>query len=135
VSRPDGLRAQEPQKAGLVGELFAPTASLHTPDGVLSRLEGASYLLQAYATAFPDFNMAIHDMLSEGNQVVVRYTFAGTHLGPLADIPASKRAVSVPNGVLIFRLEASKVVEGFFMWDKYALLQQVGALGSSSLAG
>ena len=39
----------------LVPELFAPTVSFYTPDGVLKGLDGASTLLQAYATAFPDF--------------------------------------------------------------------------------
>lgn len=123
------------KKGALVGELFDPTVSLHTPDGVLSRLEGASYLLQAYTTAFPDFHLAIDDVISEGDQVVVRYTFTGTHLGSLADIPASGKRVSVSNGILIFRLAAGKVSEGHFSWDKYALLQQLGVLASSSSAG
>lgn len=45
------------KNAALVGELFAPTVSLHTPDGVLTGLEGASLLLQTYQTAFPDFHL------------------------------------------------------------------------------
>ena len=67
------------RQEALVGELFNSTVSLHTPDGVLSGLEGASYLLQAYATAFADFRLAVHEMISEGDKVVVRYTFTGTH--------------------------------------------------------
>ena len=120
------------KKAALVGELLAPTVTLHTPDGELSRLEGASSLLQAYATAFPDFHLSIDEMVSEGDQVVVRYAFTGTHRGPLADIPATGRRVSVPNGALFFRLAAGKVSEGNFVWDKYALLQQLGVLASST---
>jgi steroid delta-isomerase-like uncharacterized protein len=123
------------KKGALVGELFAPMVALHTPDGVLSRLEGASSLLQAYATAFPDFHLAIDDVISEEDRVVVRYTFTGTHLGPLADIPATGRRVTVPNGALIFRLAAGKVSEGHFVWDKYALLQQLGVLASNTSAG
>ena len=123
------------KQGALVGELFASSVSLHTPDGELAGLEGASYLLQAYTTAFPDFHLAVHEMISEGDRVVVRYTFTGTHLGPLAGIPATGKRVSVANGTLIFRLTDAKVSEGHFLWDKYALLQQIGALASTAPAG
>ena len=123
------------RQGALVGELFHSSVSLQTPDGVLSGLEGASNLLNAYATAFPDFHLAVHEMISEGDKVVVRYTFTGTHQGPLAGIPATGKRASVPNGALIFRLAAGKVSEGHFVWDKYALLQQLGVLASAAPSG
>ena len=119
----------------LVSELFAPTVSLHTPDGALTGLDGASFLLQAYATAFPDFHLTIDDLVGEGDKVVVRWTFAGTHRGPLADVPASGKRVNVPNGIAIYRLAAGQISEGHFAWDKYALLQQLGVLATGSGAG
>src|SRR2546425_3733077 len=88
----------------LASELFAPTVSLHTPDGTLTGLDGASSLLQAYATAFPDFHLTIDDVVAEDDKVVVRYAFTGTHRGPLADIAASGKRVSVTNGIVIFRI-------------------------------
>jgi steroid delta-isomerase-like uncharacterized protein len=119
----------------LVSELFAPTVSLHTPDGVLTGLDGASFLLQAYATAFPDFHLAIDDLVGDGDKVAVRWTFTGTQRGPFADVPASGKRVNVPNGIAIYRLAAGKIGEGHFAWDKYALLQQLGVLPASSAAG
>src|SRR6266550_4520879 len=83
------------KNAALVSELFAPTVTLHTPDGALTGLEGASLLLQTYEKAFPDFHLAIDDMVAEGDKVVVRYAFTGTHLGSLADIPASGKRAAV----------------------------------------
>ena len=123
------------KQAALVEDCYAPSVALYTPDGVLSRVEGASLLLQVYATAFPDFRIAIDDMIAEGDQVAVRYTFTGTHLGPLAELPATGRAVSLPDGVLFFRLADGKVDEGHFAWDRYALLQQLGVLPSSASTG
>ncbi len=79
----------------LVSELFATTVTLHTPDGMVQGLEGARQLYTAYATAFPNFRVEIDDMLADGNKVVVRYTFVGTHLGPLAAVPASGRQVNM----------------------------------------
>ena len=50
----------------LLNELFAQTVSIHTPDGVLMGLEGASFLFQAYTNAFPDFRLAIDDLFADG---------------------------------------------------------------------
>ena len=119
----------------LVSELFAPSVSLHTPDGVLTGLDGASFLLQAYATAFPDFHLTIDDLVADGDKVVVRWTFTGTHRGPLADVPASGKRVDVPNGIAIYRLVAGRISEGHFARNKYELLQQLGVLPASSAAG
>jgi steroid delta-isomerase-like uncharacterized protein len=121
------------RNAGLVTELFASKVSLETPDGVLTGLEGASFLLQAYATAFPDFRLIIDDLLADGDRVVLRWTFTGTHRGPLADIAASGRQVKVPRCIAIFRIAAGKVDQGYLAWDKYALLQQLGVLPMTSV--
>lgn len=123
------------RNAALVSELFASNVSLETPDGVLTGLEGASFLLQAYATAFPDFRLIIDDLLADGNQVVLRWTFTGTHRGPIAGIPASGRQVRVPRGIGIFRIHAGKVDNGYLAWDKYALLQQLGVIPMNTSAG
>src|SRR5215472_4950600 len=85
--------------------LEAGTAvTIHTPDGVLNGLDGASALLQAYATAFPDFRLVIDDLVADADRVAFRWTFNGTHRGPLATIPASGKQVSVSNNVGIFRI-------------------------------
>jgi steroid delta-isomerase-like uncharacterized protein len=116
------------RNAALVADVYSPDVSLETPDGVLNGFEGASLLLQVYSTAFPDFKLAIDDLVAEGDEVVVRWTFTGTHQGPLADIPATGKRVSVGNCIGICRVADGKITEGHFAWDKYALLQQLGVL-------
>jgi len=95
------------KNAALVSELYAPSVTLHTSDGVLKGLEGASFLLDAYTTAFPDFRQVIHDVIAEGNQVVVRWTFTGTHQGSLGEIPATGKRVGV-DAIGTFRLTAGQ---------------------------
>jgi predicted ester cyclase len=85
--------------------------------------------------AFPDFRISIDELLAVGDQVVLQWTFTGTHRGPLGDIPASGRHVNAPPGIAIFRVDAGKVIKGQMVWDKYALLQQLGVLASNSAAG
>jgi steroid delta-isomerase-like uncharacterized protein len=117
----------------LVAELFSTNCALSTPDGPLQGQEGASLLYNAYATAFPDFRVGVDDTIADGNKVVVRYTFTGTQKGPLAAVPASGRQVSV-KGIVIFRLMGAMVDDVHFVWDKFALLQQIGALPASGPA-
>jgi steroid delta-isomerase-like uncharacterized protein len=123
------------KNAALVEELFTPAVSLHTPDGELPGLEGASLLLQVYMTAFPDFHIAIHDLIAEQALVAVRYTFTGTQLGPLGELPATAKSVTVSDGTFMFRLAEGKISEGHLMWNKYSLLQQLGAVVSGTPAG
>ncbi len=120
------------KNAAIVGELFASNVSLDTPDGVLTGLEGASSLLQAYETAFPDFHNSTDDLFAEGNQVVFRWTFTGTNSGPFGDIAATGKRVRVPGCIGIFQLEGGKVNQGHMAWDKYSLFQQLGVIPSST---
>jgi len=109
----------------LLTELFAPTISLSTPDGVYTGLKGAWSLLESYAIPFPDFHLAIEDLIAEADKVVVKWTFTGTHTGPLT---VGKR-VKVPNCIAIYRIDAGKISEGTMAWNKYELLRQLGVVG------
>ena len=122
------------KNAALVSELFASNVSLDTPDGMLTGLEGAGSLLQAYETAFPDFHNTTDDLFADGDQVVVRWTFTGTNSGPFAVMAATGKQVRVPDCIGIFRLDGGKVTQGHMAWDKYALFQQLGVIPSSTSA-
>ena len=108
----------------LASEFFAPTVSLSTPDNVYTGLKGASALLQSYAIPFPDFHVAIEEMVAEEDKVVVRWTFTGTHSGPLT----VGKQVKVPNCMAIFRIVDGKISEGSMAWNKYELLRQLGVV-------
>jgi steroid delta-isomerase-like uncharacterized protein len=116
----------------VVSDLFDAKAAIYTPDGVLNGHDGAKQLLAAYATAFPDFRLNIDDLLSDGDKVALRYGFTGTHKGPLAGSAASGKSVSVQGNVGIFQIAGGKVKELRLVWDKYALMQQIGALAGQS---
>jgi steroid delta-isomerase-like uncharacterized protein len=118
----------------VVGELFDTKVTVHTPDGAFHGHDGAKQLLAAYTTAFPDFRIDINDLLSDGDKVTLRWTFRGTHIGPLAGIAASGKKVNLPDVIGIFQVAGGKLRELHMVWDKYALIQQIGALPQSSQA-
>ena len=75
---------------------------------------------------FPDFHLVIEEQIAEGDKVVTRVTFHGTHRGEYRGIPATGRSVSY-GGVAIDRIQDGKVVEGWHQADDWALLRQLGA--------
>lgn len=74
-----------------------------------------------------DCTMTVDDMLAEGDRVMVRWTFYGTHQSEFAGLPATNRQVSYA-GVNIFRIADGKIVEIWDLLDRLALWQQLGVL-------
>jgi predicted ester cyclase len=120
------------KNSALVEELFTPGVAIHTPDASMKGRDGAVALLQAYATAFPDFRLSMDDVLAAGDRVVVRYGFTGTHRGVLGNFAATGRHVSVSNAIGMYRVTSGQVAEAYITWDKYALLRQLGVLSASA---
>ena len=79
--------------------------------------------------AFPDSHHTIEDLIAEGDKVVTRFTWTGTHRGEFEGIPPSGRRISV-GGIWIHRLEGGRIVEGrdWGLVDWMSLLRQLGAL-------
>jgi steroid delta-isomerase-like uncharacterized protein len=108
---------------------------VHTPDFVLHSLTGDMKLKDYMAlvdmilNAFPDFKYNPEDIIAEGDKVVVRYTFTGTHLGDFSGMPASGKKVK-NEGIAILRVKDSKVSEAWMVADSLNIMQQIGAIPS-----
>ena len=60
----------------------------------------------------------------DGDKVVVKWTFTGTHSGPLT----VSRRVKVPDCIAIYRIANGKIAEGTMTWNKHDLLRQLGVV-------
>ena len=78
--------------------------------------------------AFPDSHHTIEEMIADGDQVVTRFTWTGTHRGAFLGIAATDRPIRV-GGIWIHRLANGRIVEGreWGCLDWPGLLQQLGA--------
>jgi len=129
----------------IVREVFAAWNS-HDMEGFVKRLDtktvwesdafpepfaghqGARQFFKLYVTAFPDLHLDIEQILAAGDShVVVRWRSTGTHLGPLADIPATGRKTSV-HGCNVIEVKQGRVVHAWVYFDNAQLLRQIGAL-------
>jgi steroid delta-isomerase-like uncharacterized protein len=80
-----------------------------------------------FFSAFPDLHVTADDVLSEGDKVVCRYTWDGTHRGDFFGVPATSRRVTV-SGMSVYRVAGGKIVEEWWLEDLLGLMQQLGAI-------
>lgn len=88
-------------------------------------LAGLKEVLRSMRAAFPDMCWVLHEQVAEGEKVVTRFEWTGTHRGPFLGVPATGRSVRVW-GVVIDRLVAGKLKESRMLMDTLSLMAQLG---------
>ncbi|KAB8314600.1 ester cyclase [Tolypothrix campylonemoides VB511288] len=80
--------------------------------------------------AFPDGRHTFEDVIAEGDKVVTRGMFSGTHQGEIMGILPTGKQVTF-SVIHIDRVMDGKVVEHWGQGDTMALMQQLGVVLSS----
>ena len=111
-----------------IDELFTPDYAYHGTGGGDSRgREEFKLTIAALFAAFPDFNGTIEDMVAEGDKVVSRTTYRGTHRGDFQGIPPTGRKVEFA-GITLSRFEGGKNAESWDLLDNLGMMQQLGVI-------
>jgi steroid delta-isomerase-like uncharacterized protein len=113
----------------LADEFLAPdfVEREELPPGIPRDREGVKLLTTLLRSAFPDFKATLEDIVAEGDRVVIRQTWSGTHQGEFMGVPPTGRTVSF--GVIdILRVAGGKCQEHWGQMDTMSLMQQLGAL-------
>jgi predicted ester cyclase len=77
--------------------------------------------------AWDDMHIAVHDVITRGDNVVVRFTNAGTNVGPFMNAPATgKRAEWL--GIGIYTVRDGRIAEAWFAEDILGVLLQLDAI-------
>lgn len=109
------------------GEYFAEDMVELVPfPGQGPGLAGLKEVLRGLHAAFPDMHWTIEEQIAEGDQVMSRFTWSGTHSGSFMGMPATGRRVSVW-GMVIDRLAGGKVKETRLLMDGLGMMRQLGA--------
>jgi len=74
--------------------------------------------------AFPDLRIDIEDLIAEGDKVVARMTFRGTHQGPFRGIAPTGRQVRF-TAIRVYRIAHGKIVGSWANHDALGLLGQL----------
>ena len=114
---------------GLVDEMVAPDFIEHEelPPGIQPGREGVKAFSTIFRSAFPDLKVTIDDDIAEGDKVVIRSIWSGTHKGELMGIPPTGKSVSF--GVVdTVRIAGGKLVEHWGQMDNMGMMQQLGVI-------
>jgi steroid delta-isomerase-like uncharacterized protein len=90
-------------------------------------IEGLKNVLRGFSAAFPDMRWTIEEQIAEGDKVVTRFEWTGTHRGPFMGIPATGRPVNVW-GIVIDRLQNGKIKDTRILMDTLGLMMQLGVI-------
>jgi len=76
--------------------------------------------------AFPDFHNSIVDLIAEGDEVVARLSYTGTHRGEIFGIAPTGRQITY-QGAAFFQISDALVTHGWVLGDLLSLLKSLGA--------
>ena len=116
-------------------ELLHPDVVDHSrPPGIAPGAVGVRQQFDGFRAAFAGFRATILDQIAEGDRVVTRKVFTGTHSGPFQGIEPTGRAVEI-HVIDIVRVADGRIVEHWNCVDRLGLLAQLGALPVAEVVG
>src|SRR5690348_3157085 len=99
------------QNRAVLDETLSDNYVNHTnPPGWPLGREGHRQILALYHAAFHEFHYAIEHEVAEGDMVVVRGTYTGTHTGAFFGIPATGVQITT-TGIHLWRIANNQIAE------------------------
>ena len=117
----------------VVDEIYADDYLHHDPANPDPRPvvgpQGVRDHLVSLSAGFPDVNFHVHEMIADGDEVLVRWTATLTHTGDYFGIPPTNRKAEI-TGMNWWVARDGKAVEGWVNRDDMGLFQQLGLIPS-----
>jgi len=112
------------QKGEVCTELMTANAIHHTPAGQFNGPDGFNAFAATIWTAFPDAVFVVDEVSENGTSVAVRWSMTGIHSGPLDNVAASGRQVSL-QGLALFHFDGDRIASTWMQYDRLGLLEQL----------
>jgi steroid delta-isomerase-like uncharacterized protein len=90
-------------------------------------LQGLKDVVRGMRAAFPDMHWNIEEQLVDGDRVLTRFEWTGTHREAFLGVPATGRPVKVW-GMVIDRFREGRIKESRIIMDTLGLMMQLGAV-------
>lgn len=120
----------------LMDKLFARDYTHHDPGlppEMQNGLENYKKVTAMFYVAMPDLKGTQEDVIAEGDRVVSRMIFRGTHRGDLMGIPPTGKKVTI-DVLAIHRISEGKIAEAWVNFDALGLMRQLGAIPAPETA-
>jgi steroid delta-isomerase-like uncharacterized protein len=95
--------------------------------GMDSTRETPRQLFAMMHAAFSGLHVDVHDMVQEGDKVVARVSFVGTHTGDFMGVPASGNPIDI-KAIDIVQFRDDKLVAHWGVMDMAGAMAQMGAV-------
>ena len=117
----------------LCDEIFAADYQHHDPANPDPRPvvgpQGVKAHLESLKGGFPDLIFDVEDTISDGDQIIVKWTARGTNTGDYFGMPATGTSIEI-SGMNTWRTRDGQAIEGWVNRDDMGLLQQLGVIPS-----
>jgi steroid delta-isomerase-like uncharacterized protein len=121
------IRMMELGDPSMADEIVAADYYNHDAPDPSASIEGVKATATLMKNALPDAQANIEFQVAEGDMVVTRYTWSGTHQAELFGVPATGKQVSWTM-TTTFRIADGKIRETWLNLDQWGLMQQLGVV-------
>jgi steroid delta-isomerase-like uncharacterized protein len=119
------------RRCDIIDKLLTPESICYSESGPICGPEEFRQLqYQPFVTAFPDLRVTVDAVISEGDEVAIRWTATGTHTGDGLGFPATQEAVSFC-GITWVVARDGKMCEG---WQNSNIPEVFRGLAAKALA-
>lgn len=80
--------------------------------------------VEVFQAGSPGYVLEPHEIIAEGNKVVVRFTFHGRHTGELMGMPPTGNLLKA-SGIIIYEMEEGKIANQWMEFDAPTLFKQL----------
>jgi steroid delta-isomerase-like uncharacterized protein len=117
----------------LCDEIFATDYQHHDPANPDPRPvvgpQGVKDHLTSLKGGFPDLVFDVEDMISDGDQIIIKWTARGTNTGDYFGMPPTGKPIEI-TGMNTWKTRDGQAIEGWVNRDDMGLLQQLGVIPS-----
>ena len=89
--------------------------------------EGFAATVKPVLLAFPDVKWTIDDLIAEGDEVVVRWSWTGTNKNSFDGFPPTNKQV-VHHAIHIFQFSGNKIIKAWMQSDRLGFYEQIGVI-------
>jgi predicted ester cyclase len=101
-------------------------ASYEGPNGETGPV-GLVHTVAPIIAAFPDIQWTVEDLIAEGDEVVVRWSWVGTKKGVFRGVPPTGTKFT-NTAIVIYRMRNGKIAHAWMETDRLGFNQQLGLI-------
>jgi steroid delta-isomerase-like uncharacterized protein len=111
-----------------IAEFYAPDfVGDYRPYALRQGHAGVRAMVEGAWTAFPDYHEEVHEMIAEGDRVVLHLTISGTQHGQWGPLPPTGKHVTFDE-IVILQIRDGKVLRQRGIVDNLSALRQLGVV-------